>query len=58
LRFEEKFNKPAAITAWVTSLSVSLTLAIGKLIYSYSIFGHIDSLISISVFCWVFYYSF
>ncbi|VDI09431.1 MFS transporter, MCP family, solute carrier family 16 (monocarboxylic acid transporters), member 14 [Mytilus galloprovincialis] len=29
LRFEEKFNKPASITAWVTSLSVSLTLAGG-----------------------------
>lgn len=55
LRFEEKFNEPAAITAWVTSLSVSLTLAVGKLRYGYSIPSHIDSLISISVLCWVFY---
>lgn len=31
LRFEEKFNEPAAITAWVTSLSVSLTLAVGPI---------------------------
>ena len=32
LRFTEKFDRPASITSWVTSLSVSLTLGVGKLV--------------------------